>query len=953
MHHIRRRKLQPWPRPRESIAKQIETGTKHMSGSLAWVPKGPALETYETKIREDLEATLANAGLPEWETIFLKLYMVGRDEDSARPMVMVCCVHRHIRKMAEASIRESRILDRFTGFGLGSSALLLESHGLEELLTKRVNYPASRETLTLLTDFQGYQLQTSQAWSNKKSGEAASELRIYGSVPHRLGGTVRFVSMSHGEVSEVHTTTGGPIFQLDTELYQITSGHGMLFGASEPKVHYTTSELDECDFDGKLDFDDDIGTSAGSLTPGEMSAKTSDDDSHTSHSTSEEIPRAVHQTPAVQALHNKIHADKSPSPSDIARKSCMQSSDRLDLQFHNPDLDYVLLKLPTQSGMYDAKTTFNSARHETHTASRFSHIGTDDTHVLVLTPYGPIPGMISPQITSCKVHGSTKFQQLLMVQLDGVFRKGFSGSAVVDSVTGAVYGQIAIGTPGQSLGYCLRAPDIFASILSRLGHVPILDERQWQVNGQLSIRINPAPPNAHIFSMEMPDNATTSSYGENPMKLASRGRNSSVDDFGSLDLVERADCTSGSAPPARRTTSWLGRLRSLVDQVFMWIGLVYSRFWLNPCPVNTRPNDAATRRGETKNTTIEPANKTGARRRKRWGHDDDEEGSSEEVKKLGTRRSSRTFACPFYLYDRLEGHNCLRNHTLNRIADVRTHLLRSHSLPPQCPSCGEVFDEDSAGSGPDEDRFDEHVKLHTCQALPTPPRPRRGITRDQFDAVQKSARRGPGWHTKDPPAEKWFEIWDIIFPGTPRPVSPYLTEHPDVQRIRDMNDAIFSGHQWRDLTFSARGSSPTRQNVSRKTLMTIAEDFVELYRQIYQDQNRPGHEPADNDLVADTSVISSMDRSPQEHWARVHTVAPSDPLRAIQDPVPSGHPATATGTHDQWMIQQTRGYSSSHDRSPIDKMASSSTSSSSFAYDPGFLPDAVHLGPHHQLPSCQ
>lgn len=610
MHHIRRRKLQSWPGPRESIAKQIETGTKHMSGSLAWVPKGPALETYEAKMREDLEATLANAGLPEWETIFLKLYMVGRDEDSARPVVMVCCVHGHIRKMAEASIRESRILDRFTGFGLGSSALLLESHGLEELLTKGVNYPASRETVKLLTDVQGYQLQKSQAQSNKKSDEAASELQMYGSVPHRLGGTVRFLSMSHGEFSEIHRTTGGPIFQLDTELYQITSGHGMLFGASEPKVHYTTSELDECDFDGQLDFDDDIGTSIGSLTTGEMPAQTSDDDSHTSHSTSDETPRAVHQTPAVQALHSKIHADRSPSTSDIAREGCMAISDRLDLQFHDPDLDYVLLKLRTQSGLYDAKRTFIAARHETHTASIFSHVGTDDTHVLVLTPHGPIPGMVSPQITSCKVHGSTKFQQLLMVQIDGAFRKGFSGSSVVDSVTGAVYGQITIGTPGQSLGYCLRAPDIFADIVSRLGHVPLLDERQWNVDKRYGILGRLAPPAPSMLSMDMKDDATRSSYGETSMKSARWGRYSGVDGFGTLDSVERADCTPGTVCSASRTASLPGRLRTLIDQVFTWIGLVCSRYWPTTNSVNTWPNNARTRRRDSTNTSADTSNTT-------------------------------------------------------------------------------------------------------------------------------------------------------------------------------------------------------------------------------------------------------------------------------------------------------------------------------------------------------
>lgn len=106
-----------------------------MSRLLAWVPKGPALKMYETEIRADLEAILVNTELPEGAPLFLKLYMIGKDEGSANPTIMVCCVQRGIRKEAETAIRDSPILDRFPWFRLGSSALLLESHGLEELLT--------------------------------------------------------------------------------------------------------------------------------------------------------------------------------------------------------------------------------------------------------------------------------------------------------------------------------------------------------------------------------------------------------------------------------------------------------------------------------------------------------------------------------------------------------------------------------------------------------------------------------------------------------------------------------------------------------------------------------------------------------------------------------------------------------------------------------------------------
>lgn len=234
-------------------------------------------------------------------------------------------------------------------------------------------------------------------------------------------------------------------------------------------------------------------------------------------------------------------------------------------------------------------------------------------------------------------------------------------------------------------------------------------------------------------------------------------------------------------------------------------------------------------------------NRTRNQRRKRKARDDDDKGPPEQTQKLDGSQPSNGFACPFYLNDRHEWHNCLRNYTLNRIVDVRLHLTRAHLLEPQCPICGEVFRESSAESDSAEKRFNTHIQLQNCQPLPSPPPARHGLTSDEFEAVRAVAARRPGRGAADPAAEKWFEIWDIVFPNIPRPASPYISEHPDVQRIRDMNEEILAGEHWRDLTAPASGSSSSLQNVSRDTIVTITERLLGIYRRMYKgsDQKAP------------------------------------------------------------------------------------------------------------------
>lgn len=330
-------------------------------------------------------------------------------------------------------------------------------------------------------------------------------------------------------------------------------------------------------------------------------------------------------------------------------------------------------------------------------------------------------------------------------------------------------------------------------------------------------------------------------------------------------------------------------------------------------------------------------------RRKRKRREDDEKGRPEQIPKLDAGQPSSPFACPFYLYDRHEWHNCLRNYTLNRIVDVRLHLTRAHSLAQQCPICGVEFKEDSAESVSAEDRFSAHVQLQTCQPLPSPLPPRHGLTRDQFESVRAIAGRRNGRRATDPAAEKWFEIWDIIFPTTPRPSSPYISDHPDIQRIRDMNEHILAGEQWRELTFPARESSPSLQNISRNTIMIITERLVTFYRRMSQHADQTVPEAVSNITAADAPVISSSDDSLQQRQDWEVVSAPSQPAPATEDPLPPVNPAAAAAGQNQWISQPAPVHLSSGGQPHNNTMAQMRRPLSPFASDMDFSMDLQHI----------
>lgn len=121
------------------------------------------------------------------------------------------------------------------------------------------------------------------------------------------------------------------------------------------------------------------------------------------------------------------------------------------------------------------------------------------------------------------------------------------------------------------------------------------------------------------------------------------------------------------------------------------------------------------------------------------------------------------FACPYYRRNPRSNPKCEMLRT-SRIKDIISHLKKKHTRPLYCPICG------SCDFGDSEEARDEHVKLKKCSPPPG------GLFIQGMNEVQLqvlSRRRVRG--TND--AQRWLEIWSILFPGDQPPSSPFAGDH--------------------------------------------------------------------------------------------------------------------------------------------------------------------------------
>lgn len=120
--------------------------------------------------------------------------------------------------------------------------------------------------------------------------------------------------------------------------------------------------------------------------------------------------------------------------------------------------------------------------------------------------------------------------------------------------------------------------------------------------------------------------------------------------------------------------------------------------------------------------------------------------------------TERTFGCPYYKHDPSQHKWCMMRQTLTAVNYVKQHIRRHHQQPIHCPVCGDTFKTKITR--------DEHIKEGSCELREFT---HEGLTQYELEALDRVSRRVTQ-------SERWNQIWDILFPGEPRPDSPYVDD---------------------------------------------------------------------------------------------------------------------------------------------------------------------------------
>lgn len=436
----------------DSMGQKVNTRTRKMGGSMVWFPRGLALERYSTRIRPEVEGILNNIEIPEGEKLIIKLYMIGRSEQKANPMIMICCSDKATRKEAEALIRESGLLDRHenSGFGLGSTGFPLESTFLPRPLGKETHSESNPSTKEFM------------------------RTEIYGLTEPGIGRKLCFVTSSRSGQT-VQYATGGPIMRLGDQFCQLTVAHAMKhdLGPELPTEHELDS--DECEFDGQSDEEDDehLILSRASLSPRDSMRDVDPDSDQQDSQPSSIYSDPNPETPSLESL--KISETRQPLKSvrmgqiDEDWKSSARLCWFSTPVDYNRELDYFLIALPTEPSELAKRTNQitidDSPKSRTIQVDNIASVRNQDISILVITSRGPIHGTILSHPTSFKAAGSSSFQQLLTVLLSKGLMEGDSGSAIIHAQTGHFYGHVVLGFESDCVAYVLSSPDIMANII--------------------------------------------------------------------------------------------------------------------------------------------------------------------------------------------------------------------------------------------------------------------------------------------------------------------------------------------------------------------------------------------------------------------------------------------------------------------------------------------------------
>ncbi|KAI1342015.1 hypothetical protein F5Y15DRAFT_373937 [Xylariaceae sp. FL0016] len=301
--------------------------------------------------------------------------------------------------------------------------------------------------------------------------------------------------------------------------------------------------------------------------------------------------------------------------------------------------------------------------------------------------------------------------------------------------------------------------------------------------------------------------------------IASEGVGLAVESFDEPGIESSLNCGSFHDALCVDDTSLHDKIVAIVET-----GIREFSFWRSR-QGNSQHKNTATSRSEASGTGVDSSSSQSSqpskRRRLDEGSRDEDEGDEESAgssKQQGVDGNTDSdtrgtwLACPYLKHDMIKHRACLSLRLLE-IKHVKQHLRRKHLQPHFCPSCGLTTASQT--------QLHAHIRARECQQqdFSNP----EGLNEDQRIALDKRVSR------KLSIERQWFTIWEIIFPGVAKPLSPYI--EGVLEECLSTTRAFWQEHGETIIAdlFQSGGETPYETPQEERILSTVNREALRLF----------------------------------------------------------------------------------------------------------------------------
>ena len=422
-------------------------------------------------------------------SITISVYMIGRRANTAAPTVLFVSENESHRKEARKLIKDSGILGQHRGWKTAQASEDLSWGGELEQLASGSSLGKAN-----LTDGPTIQVLYDPAQPLRSQGMTLyiphdSGLRIITANLVRAHGKAYYQGPAHAffdRIDKSSMKSGESVddFEIDSDDETET-----LWADDEP-LACSMAELDCQDPETWSSSDESVESDS-------FSAEDSDDDNF-SQSSVEAV--ALETTPNTATHEWTLGMTSLQLPSvksrALAAEPYLPALGSLQpfgvLSQWSIDKDWALVEvlIATEPSV----SAFLAADPEDLSTMKIARPGSAGATVVThTTSSGTMTGRIAGMSSDTRISYGTSFQEVFSVRLDGPLADGDCGSAVIDEITGELYGHIVAGCRATGFAYVMAAshsmPDLRAALLS-LKPVPIMtpsafDSTPWSFPAML------------------------------------------------------------------------------------------------------------------------------------------------------------------------------------------------------------------------------------------------------------------------------------------------------------------------------------------------------------------------------------------------------------------------------------------------------------------------------------